>query len=52
MPRIDKLPYFPEHVLATLAGIKRVVLAGAATPVSFFAYPDMPGCCYLMVARL
>lgn len=42
-PRIDKLPYFPEHVLATLAGVKRVVLAGAATPVSFFAYPDMPG---------
>ena len=41
-PRIDKLPYFPEHVLATLAGVKRLVLAGAATPVSFFAYPDMP----------
>ena len=42
-PRIDKLPYFPEHVLASLAGVKRIVLAGAATPVSFFAYPDMPG---------
>ena len=42
-PLCERLPYFPEQVLATLAGVNRIVLAGAEAPVSFFAYPDTPG---------
>ena len=42
-PAIDRMPYFPEHVLAFLKGVTRIVLAGAEAPVSFFAYPDVPG---------
>lgn len=42
-PVINRLPYFPEHVMATLKGVKTLVLAGASSPVSFFAYPDTPG---------
>ena len=39
-PRIERLPYFPEHVLASLEGVSQIVLAGAEPPVSFFAYPE------------
>ena len=39
---VDQMPYFPEQVLATLSGCKRLVLAGAKSPVSFFAYPEIP----------
>ena len=42
-PLIERLPYFPEHVLAALRGVKKIVLAGADAPVSFFAYPGIPG---------
>ena len=41
-PVCERLPYFPEHILATLAGITRLVLAGAQAPASFFAYPQVP----------
>lgn len=34
-PGSERLPYFPEHVLATLRGVKKLVLAGAEAPVSF-----------------
>jgi acetolactate synthase I/II/III large subunit len=39
-PMIERLPYFPEHVLASLEGVTQIVLAGAEPPVSFFAYPQ------------
>lgn len=42
-PSFNRLPYFPEHVMATLKGVKTLVLAGASSPSSFFAYPDTPG---------
>ena len=42
LPSVNQLPYFPEHVLATLANRSRLVLAGGAVPVSFFAYRDQP----------
>ena len=42
LPSVNRLPYFPEHVLATLSGVSKVVLAGGASPVSFFAYRDLP----------
>ncbi|MDA0979256.1 MAG: acetolactate synthase large subunit [Proteobacteria bacterium] len=41
-PVCERLPYFPEQVLAALKGVSKLVLVGAETPVSFFAYPDVP----------
>ena len=42
LPVSERLPYFPEHVMAFLKGLKKIVLAGASKPVSFFAYPSLP----------
>lgn len=42
LPPLEKLPYFPEQVLKRLSGVRRIVLAGAEPPVSFFAYPGLP----------
>lgn len=41
-PVLDRLPYFPEQVLASLSTVKKLILAGAEAPVSFFAYPETP----------
>lgn len=41
-PSFLRLPYFPEHILAALKDTSLLVLAGAESPVSFFAYPDTP----------
>jgi acetolactate synthase-1/2/3 large subunit len=40
---IDRVPYPVDRALATLAGLKHIVLAGAVKPVAFFAYPGKPG---------
>jgi acetolactate synthase-1/2/3 large subunit len=37
-----RLPYFPEQARATLAGVERLVLAGAKSPVAFFGYEGQP----------
>ena len=42
VPAIDRLAYFAEAALAQLDGAKHLVLAGAKSPVSFFAYPGKP----------
>jgi acetolactate synthase I/II/III large subunit len=42
LPAVDRIAYFAEAVAGQLAGAKHLVLAGAASPVSFFAYPDKP----------
>jgi acetolactate synthase I/II/III large subunit len=42
VPAVDRLAYFAEAAVAQLAGAKHLVLAGARSPVSFFAYPGMP----------
>jgi acetolactate synthase-1/2/3 large subunit len=42
LPAIGRMPYFPEQVLETLAGVRHLVLVGAEEPVSFFAYRGMP----------
>ena len=42
IPAVDRLAYFAEAVAAQLAGARHLVLAGARSPVSFFAYPDRP----------
>jgi acetolactate synthase I/II/III large subunit len=42
IPAVDRLGYFAEAATAQLNGAKHLVLAGAKSPVSFFAYPGMP----------
>lgn len=39
---VERLAYFAEAAAAQLDGAKHLVLAGAKSPVSFFAYPGMP----------
>lgn len=42
MPAVDRLAYLAEFAAAQLAGARHLILAGARTPVSFFAYPGVP----------
>src|SRR5688572_29587349 len=39
---VDRLPYPIDIALATLKDTRQLVLAGAKSPVSFFAYPGKP----------
>lgn len=39
---VMKLPYFTEMARPMMGAYKQVVLAGAVSPVSFFAYPGQP----------
>jgi acetolactate synthase I/II/III large subunit len=39
LPLVDRLAYLAEHAEAQLAGTEQLILAGARSPVSFFAYP-------------
>jgi acetolactate synthase I/II/III large subunit len=43
VPAVPRLAYLPEQAEAQLAGQRQLVLAGARSPVSFFAYPGRPG---------
>ncbi len=42
LPAVERLGYFAEAAVAQLDGVKHLVLVGAKSPVSFFAYPGMP----------
>ncbi len=42
LPAVTRMPYFPEQVLDVLAEVPLLVLAGAESPVSFFAYRNLP----------
>ena len=42
-PAIERLPYFPEQVLAMLSEVDQLILVGAQVPASFFAYQATPG---------
>lgn len=42
VPAVERLAYFAEGVVGQLTGTKHLVLAGARSPVSFFAYPGKP----------
>jgi acetolactate synthase-1/2/3 large subunit len=42
LPGVDRLAYLAEMAEAQLAGVEHLILAGARSPVSFFAYPDKP----------
>lgn len=39
---VERLPYFAEDLVASLAGIEQLILVGAKPPVAFFAYPGKP----------
>jgi acetolactate synthase-1/2/3 large subunit len=43
IPPVERLGYLAEFTLAQLAGARHLVLVDALAPVSFFAYPDIPG---------
>lgn len=42
LPDFDRLPYFPEPARAVLDAADVVVLAGAATPITYFGYEGHP----------
>lgn len=42
-PAVERLPYFPEQVLAILSEVDQLILVGAQVPASFFAYQRTPG---------
>ncbi len=42
LPLVHRLPYFPEQVMEALKPVTRLVLAGGQSPVSFFAYQNLP----------
>ena len=42
VPPLDRLAYVIEAAQKQLQGIRHIVLAGARSPVSFFAYPGQP----------
>ncbi|WP_030778848.1 acetolactate synthase large subunit [Streptomyces sp. NRRL S-920] len=42
-PTVERLAYFASGAQRQLAGVRHLVLAGAASPVSFFAYPGQGG---------
>ena len=43
VPNVDRLAYLIEVAETQLAGVRYLVLAGARSPVSFFAYPGQGG---------
>jgi acetolactate synthase-1/2/3 large subunit len=42
-PSVDRIPYSVDAAVQSLSGTRHVVLAGAAPPTAFFAYPGKPG---------
>lgn len=42
LPRVERMPYFPEAVIERLSDVRHLILIGAPSPVSFFRYPDYP----------
>ena len=43
LPGLERLAYLAEFAQPQLAGTRQLILAGARAPVSFFAYPGLPG---------
>jgi len=42
LPGFERLPYFPEQAIESLASVRRLVLVGARDPVAFFGYQGKP----------
>jgi acetolactate synthase I/II/III large subunit len=49
---VDRVPYALDQALEVFAGVRHIVLAGAAPPVQFFAYPGKPSVVYPPDAQL
>jgi acetolactate synthase-1/2/3 large subunit len=43
LPAPERLAYLPELAITRLSGLRHLVLVDAPAPVSFFAYPGLPG---------
>jgi acetolactate synthase I/II/III large subunit len=43
LPAVERLGYLAEFTIAQLQGARHLVLADSLAPVSFFAYPGIPG---------
>ncbi|HEY5025979.1 MAG TPA: acetolactate synthase large subunit [Acidimicrobiales bacterium] len=43
IPAVERLGYLAEFTIAQLQGARHLILADALAPVSFFAYPGIPG---------
>jgi acetolactate synthase-1/2/3 large subunit len=43
LPSVERLGYLAELAIGQLQGLRHLVLVDAAAPVSFFAYPNLPG---------
>jgi acetolactate synthase I/II/III large subunit len=43
LPAVDRLAYLAEQAEAQLTGLRHLILAGARSPVAFFAYPGRRG---------
>jgi acetolactate synthase-1/2/3 large subunit len=43
IPNVERLAYLGELAAGQLAGARQLILAGARSPVAFFAYPGRPG---------
>jgi acetolactate synthase-1/2/3 large subunit len=43
LPSVERLGYLAELTIGQLQGLRHLVLVDAAAPVSFFAYPNVPG---------
>jgi acetolactate synthase-1/2/3 large subunit len=44
LPSFERLGYFAEQAEQQLSGAREMILAGARSPVTFFAYPDRSSC--------
>ncbi len=42
IPAVERIAYFGEAAAAQLSGTEHLILAGAASPVTFFGYPGKP----------
>lgn len=42
IPAVERIAYFGEAAVEQLRGTRRLILAGAASPVTFFGYPGKP----------
>ncbi len=42
---VERLPYFAEQLVESLASVEQLIIVGSKPPVSFFAYPGKPGWC-------
>ena len=42
---VERLPYFAEQIVESMATVEHLILVGTKPPVSFFAYPGKPSWC-------